>query len=223
MSFLKSVIFPIRSGLVAVSTEVVFHQCKLTGTNFAESYLRDCTFTDCIASMSSFSSTNLKAVSFDHCQLEDSEFYEVTWKNLFLSDNQLTGSNWFRTSLKGLDFTINSLHYHCFISRLFGRTDCQPGASTCDCSSSWFADQRLDQRIRLHSAMSIQTDKTRLMIKAISHPKTEWVNGSLRFIPKNPVTIVGTVRQDQRPDSQKLHRVIQIIIQQIIISARKLI
>lgn len=63
--------------------QVVFHQCKLTGTNFAESYLRDCTFTDCIASMASFSSTNLKAVSFDHCQLEDSEFYEVTWKNLF--------------------------------------------------------------------------------------------------------------------------------------------
>ena len=87
--------------------QVVFHQSKLTGTNFAESYLRDCTFTDCIASMSSFSSTNLKAVSFDHCQLEDSEFYEVTWKNLFLSDNQLTGSNWFRTSLKGLDFTTN--------------------------------------------------------------------------------------------------------------------
>ncbi|MEB7842313.1 pentapeptide repeat-containing protein [Enterococcus lactis] len=87
--------------------QVVFHQYKLTGTNFAESYLRDCTFTDCIASMASFSSTNLKAVSFDHCQLEDSEFYEVTWKNLFLSDNQLTGSNWFRTSLKGLDFTTN--------------------------------------------------------------------------------------------------------------------
>lgn len=87
--------------------QVVFHQCKLTGTNFAESYLRDCTFTDYIASMASFSSTNLKAVSFDHCQLEDSEFYEVTWKNLFLSDNQLTGSNWFRTSLKGLDFTTN--------------------------------------------------------------------------------------------------------------------
>lgn len=42
--------------------------------------------------------------------------------------------------------------------------------------------------------MSIQTDKTRLMIKAIPHPKTEWVNGSLRFIPKNPVTIVGTVK-----------------------------
>ena len=44
--------------------------------------------------------------------------------------------------------------------------------------SPWFADQRLDQRIRRHSAMSIQTDKTRLMIKAIPHPKTEWVNGS---------------------------------------------
>ena len=87
--------------------QVVVDKSKLTGKNFSESYIRDCTFTDCIASMASFSSTNLKAVSFDHCQLEDSEFYEGTWKNLFLSDNQLTGSNWFRTSLKGLDFTTN--------------------------------------------------------------------------------------------------------------------
>ncbi len=80
-------------------------------------------------------------------------------KNLFLSDNQLTGSNWFRTSLKGLDFTTNFFTTIALSQDYLAGLIVNPGASTCDCSSPWFADQRLDQRIRLHSAMSIQTDK----------------------------------------------------------------
>ncbi|MDG3374791.1 pentapeptide repeat-containing protein, partial [Vibrio parahaemolyticus] len=54
--------------------QVTFQQCKLTGTNFAEGYLRDCSFNECLASMASFSNTNLKTVRFSDCQLEDTDF-----------------------------------------------------------------------------------------------------------------------------------------------------
>jgi uncharacterized protein YjbI with pentapeptide repeats len=88
--------------------QVVFHQCKLTGTNFAESYLRDCVFEDCLGDYASFSSANLKQVQFEKTSLVDSEFYDLTWKNLTLEHANLSGSNWMRTSLQGLDFTANT-------------------------------------------------------------------------------------------------------------------
>lgn len=88
--------------------QVWFDQCKLIGTNFAESYLRDSTFSNCVATFASFSNTNLKAVKFTDNQLADSEFYEVVWKQLFVENNELTGSNWFRTPLNKLDLTTNT-------------------------------------------------------------------------------------------------------------------
>ncbi|EAG2278185.1 hypothetical protein B1N78_16210, partial [Listeria monocytogenes] len=86
---------------------VHFKQCKLTGTNFAESYFRDCTFEDCVANFASFSNTNLGTMLFRQCQLNDSEFYEMDWKHLTLQENQLNNSNWFHTKLATLDFRTN--------------------------------------------------------------------------------------------------------------------
>lgn len=85
--------------------QVHFIQCKLTGTNFAESYLRDCLFEDCLADYASFSATNQKVVHFKQTSLNQTEFVEVTWKNLLFDQCSLTGSSWFHTNLADLDLT----------------------------------------------------------------------------------------------------------------------
>lgn len=88
--------------------QVHFHQCKLTGTNFAESYLRDCLFENCLADYASFSSSNAKVVHYKKSSLNSTEFFEMEWKHLSLNDCSLTDSNWFRTTLKDLDFSKNT-------------------------------------------------------------------------------------------------------------------
>lgn len=85
--------------------QVEFRQCKLIGTNFADSFLRDCKFVDCIANLSFFSSTNLKFVNFDRCELNDSDFFNVKWKNLSLIDSELNRSNWMKTKMKDLNLS----------------------------------------------------------------------------------------------------------------------
>ena len=85
--------------------QVHFIQCKLTGTNFAESYLRDCLFEDCLADYASFSATNQKVIHFKQTSLNQTEFVEVTWKHLLFDQCSLTGSSWFHTKLAGLDLT----------------------------------------------------------------------------------------------------------------------
>ncbi|MDN6639326.1 MAG: pentapeptide repeat-containing protein [Tetragenococcus sp.] len=87
--------------------QVIFRQCKLIGTNFAESYLRDCTFDDCLINFASFSHTDLKAVTFSDCALNEAEFNEVYWKNLNMQNNQLTHSSWLLTNMAGLDLSNN--------------------------------------------------------------------------------------------------------------------
>ncbi|MFV0557361.1 MAG: pentapeptide repeat-containing protein [Enterococcus sp.] len=86
---------------------VIFQNCKLTGTNFAESYLQDCQFIDCLADLASFSNTKQRVVTFTGCDLKDTDFYEMEWKNLILDHNRLSGSNWYRTSLANLNFSSN--------------------------------------------------------------------------------------------------------------------
>lgn len=88
--------------------QVHFHQCKLTGTNFAESYLRDCLFEDCLADYASFSATNQKVVYFKKTSLNETEFVGMQWTNLLLSQCSLNGSNWFHTTLAELDLTENT-------------------------------------------------------------------------------------------------------------------
>ncbi|MBM7689617.1 hypothetical protein BCR24_12670 [Enterococcus ureilyticus] len=85
--------------------QVHFRQCKLTGTNFAESYLRDCLFEDCLADYTSFSATNQKVVEFKKTSLNNTEFVEVMYNNLLLDQCSVTGSNWFHTKLAALDLT----------------------------------------------------------------------------------------------------------------------
>lgn len=85
--------------------QVEFRQCKLIGTNFADSFLRDCKFVDCIANLSSFSSTNLKFVNFERCKLNDGDFFNVKWKNLNLIDSELNRSNWMKTQMKDLNLS----------------------------------------------------------------------------------------------------------------------
>lgn len=85
--------------------QVHFRQCKLTGTNFAESYLRDCLFEDCLADYTSFSATNQKVVTFNQTSLNNTEFVDVTWSNLLISNCSMTGSSWFHTKLADLDLT----------------------------------------------------------------------------------------------------------------------
>ena len=87
--------------------QVWFDQCKLTGANFAESYLRDCRFTDCVADFTSFSQTNLNATAFETCRLTEAEFYHSRWKDLTLQHCELTRSNWSATKLAQLDFSSN--------------------------------------------------------------------------------------------------------------------
>ncbi|PZL70898.1 hypothetical protein CI088_13500 [Enterococcus plantarum] len=98
--------------------QVHFRQCKLTGTNFAESYLRDCFFEDCLADYVSFSATNQKVVQFHQTSLKDTEFVEVTWSNLLLDNCSLTGSNWFHTKLAGLDLTKSTFEKIAFSQEL---------------------------------------------------------------------------------------------------------
>lgn len=88
--------------------QCAFHQCKLIGTNFAESYLRDCSFHECVANYASFSDADLKVCHFDDCQLQEAEFFQIRWKDLALTRNELTGSNWLRVKMAGLDFTSNT-------------------------------------------------------------------------------------------------------------------
>lgn len=98
--------------------QVHFHQCKLTGTNFAESYLRDCLFEECIADYASFSATNQKVVHFQKTSLNDTEFVDVTWNNLVFDGCSLTGGNWFHTKLAGLDLTKSSFDRIAFSQEL---------------------------------------------------------------------------------------------------------
>ncbi|MEI5994675.1 pentapeptide repeat-containing protein [Candidatus Enterococcus mansonii] len=98
--------------------QVHFRQCKLTGTNFAESYLRDCLFEDCLADYSSFSVTNQKVVTFKETSLNDTEFVEVSWNNLLFEQCSLTGSNWFHTKLAGMDFTKTTFEKIAFSKEL---------------------------------------------------------------------------------------------------------
>ncbi|MGX7244185.1 pentapeptide repeat-containing protein [Enterococcus quebecensis] len=98
--------------------QVHFRQCKLTGTNFAESYLRDCLFEDCLADYASFSSTNQKVVEFKDTSLTDTEFVEVTWNNLLSDHCSLTGSNWFHTKLENLDLTKSTFEKIAFSQEL---------------------------------------------------------------------------------------------------------
>ena len=87
---------------------VTFLRCNLTGTNFADSYLKDCLFEDCKADYASFRFANFNLVHFNQTRLVESEFFEVTWKKLLLEACDLTESNWLNTSLKGLDFSQNT-------------------------------------------------------------------------------------------------------------------
>lgn len=98
--------------------QVHFRQCKLTGTNFAESYLRDCFFEECIADYASFSATNQKVIEFQQTSLNDTEFVEVTWNNLLFDSCSLTGSNWFHTKLSGLDLTKSTFEKIAFSKEL---------------------------------------------------------------------------------------------------------
>lgn len=100
---------------------VHFKQCKLTGTNFSESFFKDCTFENCLADFASFSGANMKVVHFSDCQINESEFYELTWKNLLLTNNQIAGSNWFHTKMNGLDLRGNRFDKIAFSQ------DCLPG------------------------------------------------------------------------------------------------
>lgn len=97
---------------------VHFKQCKLTGTNFAESYLRDCFFEDCIIDYGSFSFSNQKMVVFEHTSLKQAEFFEMIWKDLYFSDCELSDSNWFNTSLTGLDLTKTTFEKIAFSKEL---------------------------------------------------------------------------------------------------------
>ncbi|MDA9429760.1 pentapeptide repeat family protein [Enterococcus mundtii 1A] len=87
---------------------VHFKQCKLTGTNFSDSFLRDCVFEECVANLSSFSYTNMKFVRFSDNQLKNTDFFDSYWKDLVVENNNLSGSNWVNTPLKDLDFTTNT-------------------------------------------------------------------------------------------------------------------
>lgn len=87
--------------------QVLFKQCKLTGINFAESYLRDCQFENCLTEFSSFNTTKLDSTAFIDCRLDNSEFEQVTWKNLLFEGCFLSSTVWFDTSLNGLDLTKN--------------------------------------------------------------------------------------------------------------------
>lgn len=82
---------------------VIFKNCKLTGTNFAESLLKDCQFIECINDFSSYSYGNLKIVQFQDCSLKDSDLHEVRWQHLELVNCALTGSSWFNTELANLN------------------------------------------------------------------------------------------------------------------------
>ncbi|WP_348920811.1 pentapeptide repeat-containing protein [Enterococcus rotai] len=98
--------------------QVHFRQCKLTGTNFAESYLRDCLFEDCLADYSSFSATNQKVVQFKRTSLNDTEFVELAWNHLLFDSCSLTGSNWFHTKLADLDLTKSTFEKIAFSQEL---------------------------------------------------------------------------------------------------------
>ena len=87
--------------------QVEFRQCKLTGTNFAESFLKDCLFVDCMLDYASFAAATMKVVHFEESSIRQSDFSELDWQSLHLSACNLSQSQWFHTRLKELDFSQN--------------------------------------------------------------------------------------------------------------------
>ncbi len=91
---------------------VIFKNCKLTGSNFAESVLHDCQFIDCVCNYTSFNYAQLKIVHFQETSLLEAEFSEIKWTYLTLDKSNLTGTTWFHTLLNGLDFS------HCSFEKI---------------------------------------------------------------------------------------------------------
>ena len=59
---------------------VQFKNCKLTGTSFIETNLKDVLFDHCQGRYSNLSSSQLLNVMFDHCDLQEASFMMQTLK-----------------------------------------------------------------------------------------------------------------------------------------------
>lgn len=87
---------------------VQFVDCKLFGTNLAESFLQDCLFKNCLADYASFNFSKLKNVRLLQCSNQFCEFSEIDWKHWELIETKLTDSRWLHTNLNQLDLSTCS-------------------------------------------------------------------------------------------------------------------
>lgn len=91
---------------------VEFEHCKLTGSGFAEAYIRNTTFNQSKCSYIDLSRSNTKAVQFLECDMANAHISYSKLSAVF-KDCSLLGSNLFHTPLQGLNFTSCNIQGIC--------------------------------------------------------------------------------------------------------------
>ena len=87
------------------SLPIQFKNCKLTGTSFIETNLKDVLFDHCQGRYSNLSSSQLFNVMFDHCDLQEASFYDANFKKIQFNETNLIQSELASLHHKGLDLS----------------------------------------------------------------------------------------------------------------------
>jgi uncharacterized protein YjbI with pentapeptide repeats len=103
-------------------SRVRFENCTFSGTDFCESFLRDCSFIGCKGDMLNLSNCKLQRSDWNDCVFQQGYFENDSMKNCKLQNCNLTSSYFHGTSLKQMDLT------NCKIDQLRLRRDDLKGA-----------------------------------------------------------------------------------------------
>ncbi len=95
-------------------TRVEARRLRATGTDFAETELRDVVFEDCRLDLASFRFAKLVRVAFRDCRLEEADFHGATFSSVRLERCVLTGAN-----VDGASFSRSELR-ECELTGLTG-------------------------------------------------------------------------------------------------------